>query len=87
MDPFILHLFVALAEKEGALIATRTKATLAAANGGAVVGELSMIAGAPRSASVTALRDAEGAVERNSSAPATRQQARLKQTVIAVEVD
>jgi DNA invertase Pin-like site-specific DNA recombinase len=30
-DPFILHLFAALAEKERALIATRTKAALAAA--------------------------------------------------------
>jgi DNA invertase Pin-like site-specific DNA recombinase len=31
VDPFILHLFAALAEKERALIATRTKAALAAA--------------------------------------------------------
>jgi DNA invertase Pin-like site-specific DNA recombinase len=30
LDPFILHLFAALAEKERALIATRTKAALAA---------------------------------------------------------
>jgi DNA invertase Pin-like site-specific DNA recombinase len=33
VDPFILHLFAALAEKERALIATRTKAALAAAKG------------------------------------------------------
>ena len=55
------------------------KASVGAPNGGerilailgpgSVVGELSMIDGAPCSASVTALRDAEGAVERNSSAP------------------
>jgi DNA invertase Pin-like site-specific DNA recombinase len=31
VDPFILHLFAALAEKERALISTRTKAALAAA--------------------------------------------------------
>jgi hypothetical protein len=31
LDPFILHLFAALAEKERAMIATRTKAALAAA--------------------------------------------------------
>jgi DNA invertase Pin-like site-specific DNA recombinase len=31
VDPFILHLFAALAEKERAMIATRTKAALAAA--------------------------------------------------------
>src|SRR5262245_54063282 len=30
VDPFILHLFAALAEKERAMIATRTKAALAA---------------------------------------------------------
>jgi DNA invertase Pin-like site-specific DNA recombinase len=33
VDPFILHLFAALAEKERALITTRTKAALAAAKG------------------------------------------------------
>jgi DNA invertase Pin-like site-specific DNA recombinase len=32
-DPFIRHLFVALAEKERAMIGTRTKATLAVARG------------------------------------------------------
>jgi DNA invertase Pin-like site-specific DNA recombinase len=31
VDPFVLHLFAALAEKERALISTRTKAALAAA--------------------------------------------------------
>ena len=31
VDPFILHLFAALAEKERAMIATRTKAALQAA--------------------------------------------------------
>ena len=31
VDPFVLHLFAALAEKERAMIATRTKAALAAA--------------------------------------------------------
>ena len=31
VDPFILHLFAALAEKERAMISTRTKAALAAA--------------------------------------------------------
>jgi DNA invertase Pin-like site-specific DNA recombinase len=31
VDPFILHLFAALAEKERAMIASRTKAALAAA--------------------------------------------------------
>ena len=31
VDPFILHLFAALAEKERAMIGTRTKAALAAA--------------------------------------------------------
>jgi DNA invertase Pin-like site-specific DNA recombinase len=36
-DPFILHLFAALAEKERAMIATRTKAALAAAKTRGVV--------------------------------------------------
>jgi DNA invertase Pin-like site-specific DNA recombinase len=31
VDPFILHLFAALAEKERSMISTRTKAALAAA--------------------------------------------------------
>lgn len=31
VDPFVLHLFAALAEKERALISTRTRQTLAAA--------------------------------------------------------
>ena len=35
-DPFIRHLFVALAEKERAMIGTRTKAALAAAKAGGV---------------------------------------------------
>ncbi len=39
VDPFILHLFAALAEKERALISSRTKAALAAAKArGAVLG-------------------------------------------------
>jgi DNA invertase Pin-like site-specific DNA recombinase len=33
-DPFMLHLFAALTEKERALISTRTKAALAAAKAG-----------------------------------------------------
>jgi DNA invertase Pin-like site-specific DNA recombinase len=33
VDPFILHLFAALAEKERAMISHRTKAALAAAKG------------------------------------------------------
>ena len=37
VDPFILHLFAALAEKERAMIATRTKAALAAAKTRGVV--------------------------------------------------
>ena len=37
VDPFILHLFAALAEKERAMIATRTKAALAAAKARGVV--------------------------------------------------
>jgi DNA invertase Pin-like site-specific DNA recombinase len=37
VDPFILHLFAALAEKERALIAARTKAALAAAKARGVV--------------------------------------------------
>ena len=37
VDPFILHLFAALAEKERALISTRTKAALAAAKGRGVI--------------------------------------------------
>ncbi len=37
VDPFILHLFAALAEKERALISTRTKAALAAAKARGVV--------------------------------------------------
>jgi DNA invertase Pin-like site-specific DNA recombinase len=32
-DPFVLHLYAALAEKERSLIATRTKAALQAAKG------------------------------------------------------
>ncbi len=37
VDPFILHLFAALAEKERALIAARTKAALKAAKARGVV--------------------------------------------------
>ena len=37
VDPFILHLFAALAEKERAMISTRTKAALAAAKARGVV--------------------------------------------------
>jgi DNA invertase Pin-like site-specific DNA recombinase len=37
VDPFILHLFAALAEKDRAMIATRTKAALAAAKARGVV--------------------------------------------------
>ena len=37
VDPFILHLFAALAEKERALISTRTKAALAAAKARGVI--------------------------------------------------
>jgi DNA invertase Pin-like site-specific DNA recombinase len=37
VDPFILHLFAALAEKERALISTRTKAALAAAKARGIV--------------------------------------------------
>jgi DNA invertase Pin-like site-specific DNA recombinase len=37
VDPFILHLFAALAEKERSMIATRTKAALAAAKARGVV--------------------------------------------------
>jgi DNA invertase Pin-like site-specific DNA recombinase len=37
VDPFILHLFAALAEKERAMISTRTKAALAAAKTRGVV--------------------------------------------------
>ena len=40
VDPFILHLFAALAEKERAMISARTKAVLAAASGGAARGRL-----------------------------------------------
>jgi DNA invertase Pin-like site-specific DNA recombinase len=37
VDPFILHLFAALAEKERAMIATRTKAALKAAKARGVI--------------------------------------------------
>ena len=37
MDPFILHLFAALAEKERAMIAKRTKDALAAAKARGVI--------------------------------------------------
>ena len=33
VDPFVLHIFAALAEKERALISTRTRQALSASNG------------------------------------------------------
>jgi DNA invertase Pin-like site-specific DNA recombinase len=48
VDPFILHLFAALAEKERSMIATRTKAALAAAKARGVVLVGPKLAEAPR---------------------------------------
>jgi DNA invertase Pin-like site-specific DNA recombinase len=63
VDPFILHLFAALAEKERAMIAARTKAALAAAKargvklGGPKLAEARHVA----TASVKALADRHAA--------------------------
>jgi DNA invertase Pin-like site-specific DNA recombinase len=59
VDPFILHLFAALAEKERAMIATRTKAALAAAKARGVVLGGPKLAKARKSAvaSIKALAD------------------------------
>jgi DNA invertase Pin-like site-specific DNA recombinase len=59
VDPFILHLFAALAEKERAMISTRTKAALAAAKARGVVLGGPKLAKARKSAvaSIKALAD------------------------------
>jgi DNA invertase Pin-like site-specific DNA recombinase len=63
VDPFILHLFAALAEKERAMIATRTKAALAAAKARGVVLGGPKLAKARKSAvaSIKALADQHAA--------------------------
>jgi DNA invertase Pin-like site-specific DNA recombinase len=63
VDPFILHLFAALAEKERAMIATRTKAALAAAKARGVTlgGPKLSEARAAAAASVKALADRHAA--------------------------
>jgi DNA invertase Pin-like site-specific DNA recombinase len=55
VDPFILHLFAALAEKERAMISTRTKAALAAAKAGAT--SLHQIADALNARGITTPRE------------------------------
>jgi DNA invertase Pin-like site-specific DNA recombinase len=63
VDPFILHLFAALAEKERAMIATRTKAALAAAKArGVVLGSPRLAHARKRAvASIKALADTHAA--------------------------
>jgi DNA invertase Pin-like site-specific DNA recombinase len=63
VDPFILHLFAALAEKERAMISTRTKAALAAAKTRGVVLGGPKLAKARKSAvaSIKALADQHAA--------------------------
>lgn len=63
VDPFILHLFAALAEKERAMISTRTKAALAAAKARGVVLGGPKLAKARKSAvaSIKALADQHAA--------------------------
>jgi DNA invertase Pin-like site-specific DNA recombinase len=63
VDPFILHLFAALAEKERALIATRTKAALAAAKArGVVLGSPKLAEARERAVtSIKALADQQAA--------------------------
>ena len=63
VDPFILHLFAALAEKERAMISTRTKAALAAAKARGVVLGGPELAKARKSAvaSIKALADQHAA--------------------------
>jgi len=56
VDPFILHLFAALAEKERKMIATRTRDALAAAKGRGVV------LGAPKAKLAKARRQASAAI-------------------------
>jgi DNA invertase Pin-like site-specific DNA recombinase len=59
VDPFTLHLFAALAEKERAMISTRTKAALTAAKARGVVLGGPKLAKARKSAvaSIKALAD------------------------------
>ena len=63
VDPFILHLFAALAEKERAMISTRTKAALAAAKERGVTLGNPKLSKARKSAvaSITALADQHAA--------------------------
>jgi DNA invertase Pin-like site-specific DNA recombinase len=63
VDPFILHLFAALAEKERAMISTRTKAALAAAKARGVALGNPKLSKARKSAvaSITALADQHAA--------------------------
>ncbi len=63
VDPFILHLFAALAEKERAMISTRTKAALAAAKARGVTLGGPALAKARKSAvaSIKALADQHAA--------------------------
>ena len=61
VDPFILHLFAALAEKERAMISTRTKAALAAAKARGVEGAQSSRSTQGAVASIKALADQHAA--------------------------
>ena len=63
VDPFILHLFAALAEKERAMIAARTKAALAAAKArGVVLGGPKLAQARKRAvASIKAIADQQAA--------------------------
>jgi DNA invertase Pin-like site-specific DNA recombinase len=63
VDPFILHLFAALAEKERAMISTRTEAALAAAKARGVTLGGPKLANARKSAvaSIKALADQHAA--------------------------
>jgi DNA invertase Pin-like site-specific DNA recombinase len=59
VDPFVLHLFAALAEKERALISTRTRQALAAAKARGVISGGPKLHVADRNAQVAIMADAD----------------------------
>jgi hypothetical protein len=74
VDPFILHLFAALAEKERAMIAARTKAALAAAKASSVARRMAARAHA-RQVHHQRPADDRGGVDQGARRPSSRRDA------------